>query len=102
MIHEFQLELEKDPSMLWKYDIRNFFNEIKRVELVRAAASLLGDSFCFHVACLLEKVIEYILRGPYGISHSHLTIDGTIQGDVYSTLLACLVLIHAQDEFFPS
>ena len=97
------LELERDPSKFWKYDLKNVFNELKRVELVRSAASLLGgDSFGFHVACLLEKVIEYILRGPYGISHSHLTIDGTIQGDVYSTLLACLVLIHAQDEFFPS
>ena len=99
MIHEFQLELEKDPSMLWKFDIRNFFNEIKRVELVRAAANLLGDSFGFHVACLLEKVTEYILQGQNGTSHSHFTVDGTIQGDVYSTLLACLVLIRAQNEF---
>ena len=74
-------------------------HEIKRVELVRAAKCLLGDSFGFHVACLLEKVTEYILQGQNDTSHSHLTIDGTIQGDVYSTLLACLVLIRAQNEF---
>ena len=58
MIHELHLELERDPSMLWKYDLNNFFNEIKRVELFRSDASLLGDSFGFHVACLLEKIFS--------------------------------------------